>query len=108
MCLLSLALKNNLVFILFVVFLSMSKRGEFVEDGPNIYAFIGLSLDGNHTCFDQAFLETLMSFEGWLRLWRLSRISGEWSNMIGNEMDSSPVGVYTMAKTSSVENFIHG
>ena len=36
-----------------------------------------------------------------------SRISGEWSNMIGYEMGSSPARVSTMAKTSLVENFKH-
>ena len=33
---------------------------------------------------------------------------GDWSNMIGYKMVSSPVGAYTMAKTSLVENFKHG
>ena len=28
--------------------------------------------------------------------------------MIGYEMDSSPAGVYSMIKTSPVENFKHG
>ena len=33
---------------------------------------------------------------------------GEWSNVIGYEMGSSHVGVYTMVETSLVENFKHG
>ena len=33
------------------------------------------------------------------------RILGEWSNMIGYKVGSSPARVYTMAKTSHVENF---
>ena len=38
---------------------------------------------------------------------RWSRILGEWSKMIGYQMGSSPVGVCTMAKTSSMKNFKH-
>ena len=38
----------------------------------------------------------------------ITRILGEWSNMVGFEMGPSPAGVYTMAKTSLVENFEHG
>jgi hypothetical protein len=37
-----------------------------------------------------------------------SRILGEWSNMIGYKLGPSMVRVYTMAKTSPVENFKHG
>ena len=37
-----------------------------------------------------------------------SRVLGEWSDMIGYGMGSSLVGVYTMGKTSPVQNFKHG
>ena len=37
-----------------------------------------------------------------------SRILGEWSNMIGYKMDSSPARLYTTAKTSPMENYEHG
>ena len=37
-----------------------------------------------------------------------SRILGERSNMIAYKVGSSPARVYTMAKTSQVENFNHG
>ena len=36
-----------------------------------------------------------------------SRILEEWSNLIGCKMSSSPIGVYTTAKTCPVENFKH-
>jgi hypothetical protein len=36
------------------------------------------------------------------------RILGKWSNMIGYETGSSPVGVYTAAKISLLETFKHG
>ena len=37
-----------------------------------------------------------------------SRILGEWSNMGGYKMGSSPAGVYTTAKSSLVKNFKDG
>jgi len=37
-----------------------------------------------------------------------SRISGEWSNMIGYDISSSHAEVYTTANTSLVENCKHG
>jgi hypothetical protein len=37
-----------------------------------------------------------------------SKVLGEWSTMIGYEMDTSPVGVYVVVKTSPVDNFEHG
>jgi hypothetical protein len=37
-----------------------------------------------------------------------SRILEEWRNMFGFEMDSSPAMIYTMTKTSPMENFRHG
>ena len=37
-----------------------------------------------------------------------SRSLGEWSNIVGYEMEILMVGVYTTAKTFAVENFKHG
>jgi hypothetical protein len=38
----------------------------------------------------------------------MSRILGEWSNMIGYKMGSSPIKVYITAKNFRVENIKHG
>ena len=37
----------------------------------------------------------------------LLRILGEWSNMIGYKMSSSPAGNFSAAKTSPIKNFKH-